>query len=431
MTDSVNIVEIVKKEVAAAVARQVEQATSNESWQSDIEQKIVSYVQARVAGRFTNVQDVPGLVELVKSQVNVLFEQGQVPGIGQYVNQQQITSAIDSAVETLVQTSIDQLTIDPAWISKIEQLTHQRMVQRLIEKISSVDINQLIVKEIDTGIERWQDRLKKDFKTNGIVDAAAQCELTITDGAVVVTNGIAGKNLLIEEQAQIQGGLTVKNLAVTGTINTDNRSWNELANTISDKTLEQLSDKWKQSLVQDVLQLARTQGIEFADISIDGRPLIADGKKLNPAVTDSNIRKLGILDKLEVAGDVKVNNTLSVIGRRVGVNTDSPEMALSVWDEEVTMLAGKLSQDTGYVGTGRRQNLTLGVNRKAVLTIDTDHLVTVPKLRIDRWQVFFNDSTPGWSGTRGDFVFNSAPKTTDPFAWVCLGGFKWQPLRSA
>jgi hypothetical protein len=119
------------------------------------------------------------------------------------------------------------------------------------------------------------------------------------------------------------------------------------------------------------------------------------------------------------------------LSRRIGINTRDPEMALTVWDEEVCVLAGKLSQDLAYIGTGRRQSLALGVNRKHHIMIDVDGLITVQQLRIDRWKIGHAAQVPGYSGTRGDFVLNHDPKPEAPFAWICLGGFKWQPLRSA
>jgi hypothetical protein len=114
----------------------------------------------------------------------------------------------------------------------------------------------------------------------------------------------------------------------------------------------------------------------------------------------------------------------------VGINTADPEMALSVWDEEVTLVAGKLRQNHAFLGTARQQTLSLGVNRKAWLDIDTDGLVTVKNFRIDRHRISFATQVPGYSGTRGDIVFNSDPTDGQPFAWVCLGAFRWQPLKA-
>jgi hypothetical protein len=124
------------------------------------------------------------------------------------------------------------------------------------------------------------------------------------------------------------------------------------------------------------------------------------------------------------------NNTLNADNQRVGINTREPEMALSIWDEEVTAMIGKLSQDTAYIGTSRPHDLVLGINRKPQIRMDRDGLTTINKLRIDRWKIQHAGSVPGWSGTRGDWVFNNEPKEGEPFAWVCLGAYQWRPLKS-
>jgi hypothetical protein len=214
-----------------------------------------------------------------------------------------------------------------------------------------------------------------------------------------------------------------------GTINTDNRSWNELSNRIAQDTLDLITDQWRQDLIDGVLETAKTQGIEFQDVIVRGLPLVQDGQ-LNPAIRHSYLESLGTLDRLSVAGDADLSQTMHVRNRRVGINTLDPEMALSLWDEEVAVVAGKLKQAHAFIGTARQQTLSLGVNRKAWLDIDTDGLVTVKNFRIDRHRLSFAGQVPGYSGTRGDLVFNSDPNDGQPFAWVCLGAFRWQPLRT-
>jgi hypothetical protein len=132
----------------------------------------------------------------------------------------------------------------------------------------------------------------------------------------------------------------------------------------------------------------------------------------------------------DVSGAVDLAETVHVRPRRLGINTLDPEMALSVWDEEVAMVAGKLRQNHAFLGTARQQTFSLGVNRKAWLDIDTDGLVSVKNFRIDRHRISFASQVPGYSGTRGDIVFNSDPNDAQPFAWVCLGAFRWQPLKA-
>jgi hypothetical protein len=181
--------------------------------------------------------------------------------------------------------------------------------------------------------------------------------------------------------------------------------------------------------VADVLEFAKIQGIEFEDVMIKGSSLVKDGV-LNPVIRHSQLETVGNLSRLSVTGAVDLHETVHVRPRRLGVNTGDPEMALSVWDEEVVVVTGKWKQNHAFLGTARQQNLSLGVNRKAWLDIDTDGLVSVKNFRIDRHRISFAAQVPGYSGTRGDIVFNSDPNDGQPFAWVCLGAFRWQPLKA-
>ena len=186
---------------------------------------------------------------------------------------------------------------------------------------------------------------------------------------------------------------------------------------------------WKDELVQQVLERAKNGGIDFNEVLVAGRSLV-NGNQLSSLVTESKLQSVGVLRDLRVHGETSLADTLHVSGRRVGINTERPEMALSVWDEEVTVVAGKRSQNTAFVGTSRQQALTIGVNRNANIEIDVDGLVTIKKLRLDRFNISHSAQVPGWSGTRGDWVFNSDPKPDQPFAWVCLGAFRWQALKA-
>ena len=83
------------------------------------------------------------------------------------------------------------------------------------------------------------------------------------------------------------------------------------------------------------------------------------------------------------------------------------------------------------MGTNREQGLVLGINRIPQLEIDSSGMTTVKKLKIGIHQISHDVQVPGWSGTRGDLVLNSNPGNDRVFGWLCLGAFKWQPLKSA
>jgi hypothetical protein len=424
MIDILPATELVQQQIKSSVDQQIQVLMANEDWINQIEQTIIESIKTRIIAKFSNISTVPDLVDTVKSTVSTLFEQGSVPDLKNYINQDLITQAVDRGVEELVASSINALVVDQEWIEKIENQVNQTMSDRLSKLLKSIDINSLLVTHIDQGINRWQDRLKKDFRTNGIVDQAQDTELTVMDGVVVVERDFVAKNV------QVTQDLSIKNLIVSGTINTDNCSWRELKDLVSQQVLTATTEQWHQDLVQQVLERAKLEGINFESVLIDNQRLI-ENNTLSAVVVDSHLQSTGTLKSLKVAGSAQFGQTMHVSGRRVGINTQEPEMALSVWDEEVSVIAGKLSKQQAFVGTARLQNLAIGVNRVPQIEIDTDGLTTIKQLRVGRHRISHSGTVPGYSGTRGDLVLNSDPKPGTPFAWVCLGAFQWQSLHSA
>ena len=424
MLDNMSLDSLIEQQIKTVVEARVQAILAQPEWIDNLEQRITKYAQDRIVGRFANISTVPDLIDAVQGSVRKLFDQGHVPGLETYVSPSKITQAIDNGIQALVNAAIDNLVIDTEWQNKIERSVNHIMTMRLSDRLSSIDINSLIVSHIDAGIDRWQDRLKRDFRTNGISDQASNIELTVLDGVVVVERDFVAKNIQVEQD------LIVNNLVVSGVINTDNRSWNELKDVISQQVLTATTEQWRQDLVDQVVLESRTAGINFDSVMVDDLPLI-ENKTLSAAVVDSHLQSIGTLRDLRVAGTAQFGQTMQVSGRRVGINTQDPEMALAVWDEEVSIIAGKLSKQQAFVGTARLQNLAIGVNRTPQIEIDVDGLTTIKQLRLGRHRISLAGTVPGYSGTRGDLVLNSDPKPGTPFAGVCLGAFQWQSLHSA
>jgi hypothetical protein len=132
-----------------------------------------------------------------------------------------------------------------------------------------------------------------------------------------------------------------------------------------------------------------------------------------------------------VSGTANLNETLAVHKKRVGINTEEPDMALSLWDEEVAISVGKIKNQTGYIGTTRKQGIAIGVNRTAAVEIDENGLTAVKKIQVGQHRISHGTEVPNYSGTRGDIVFNANASVDDSvFAWQCLGGFKWKVIRA-
>ena len=429
MLEDLSINALIEQQIKTVVEEKIQNILSQPEWIDNLEQQIIKYAQDRIVSRFANISTVPDLISTVQGSVKQLFEQGYVPGIDTYVDSNKITQAVDNGIQDLVNKAIDNLVIDPTWQNKIERSVNQLMTTRLGDRLSTIDLNSLIVSHIDSGIDRWQDRLKKDFATAGIIDQATTRQLTVMDGVVVVESDFVSDSAEIQKDIKINGTTITKNLVVTGSINVDNLSWIALSDHISEKTIAKVTEEWRKKLVDEIIEISKTTGIDFASVKINGESLI-DGNRLSSNIKESSLETVGQLKELYVHGTSIMNNTMHVHNKRIGINTDSPEMALSVWDEEIALIAGKLSKQQAYLGTARLQNLAIGVNRTPQIEIDTDGLTTIKQLRVGRHRIGHDTEVPGYSGTRGDIVFNSNPTPDSPFAWTCLGSFQWKPLFS-
>lgn len=424
MLDQLSVENLVRQQIALEVSSKIEAVIGDQAWLSEMESRIIQHVQDRITARFANIESVPDLIDTVKTSVVDLIDQGRVPGIADFVDTTKVQQAVDSGVEAFVATVIDNLSLDQQWLEKIQTQVDHRVTERVLARLSDMDLNEVFAQEIDRSMARWKDNLQKKFRSGGIIDDATAPQAMISD------QGIQCPTTITSSDVCVTNTLDTKNLIVRGVINTDNASWNELVGKIAQEAFVQTTAEWKADLVKQVLAQAAHNNIDFKSVSIRGRPLIDDGV-LCEHVTQSALTRVGNLENLTVDGHSRFYDTLNVSRQRVGVNTDTPDMALSVWDEEVSISLGKLSKQQAYIGSSRANNLAIGVNRKPAIEIDMDLLTTVQGLRIQRHRISFAAEVPGTSGTRGDLVLNSDPKPNSAFAWVCLGGFKWQPLRSA
>ena len=335
------------------------------------------------------------------------------------IDQELIQNLVEQAVEKNILSTVETLALDPAWLDKIERLINEAVVRHTLLKIGLMDINTVIHERVDQHLAANKQEMFK-----GISDQATQTQLTVMDETTVFENKLTTRALDVVDTAHIG------NLIVTGLINTDNRSWQELATAISKQTLDQLSNSWREQLVKEVGEQIKSTGIDFSEVTIDGVPLVKDNR-LSDSITGSNLQSLGILSELRVGGQATINETFNVVNRRVGVNTQEPEMALSIWDEEVSINLGKFKDKQAYIGTSRAQGLVLGVNRGNQLEINEDGLTIIKKLQIGQHRNSHSAEVPGWSGTKGDIVFNINMGADRVFAWMCLGNYKWQVLKSA
>ena len=418
MLDTTALEQLVEQQIKNQVAEHVKQLL-NEEWLNSVETDAIKFIQDRIVGKFANSDALPELVDAVKNSVKDLFYNGQLPGLGQFVDYDLIKQNVNDSTQELVTQAINDLMLDKAWLEKIESVISLQVTQKTMAGLSAIDLRPIIKQSIDDAVAATKIEFFK-----GIQSESDQVELTVLDQHVVIENNLTATDITAVNS------VVVKDLVVKGSINTDNRAWTELANNISQNTFDKLNDTWKQSLIEQVRESISSDGIDFSNIKVDGELLVNNGT-LSSGIVDSNLRTVGTLQKLNVTGETMLNDTMVVQKSRVGINTVEPDMALSLWDEEVSISAGKFKSQTGFIGTTRKQGLAIGVNKVPAIEINDEGLTAIKKVQIGIHKISHGTQVPNYSGTKGDIVFNADPTIENPvFAWQCLGGFRWKIIKA-
>ena len=401
---------LVQKEVKTQVEAQVSHAVNDTEWILDLEAQITKFVQDRIVARFSNISTVPDLIATVESSVEKMFEDGFVPNIEHMVDNTLLVQAVDQAIEKLVTKTVDQLVFDPNWIQKIHTQIARETGDRIRKGLKEENVRSVLRDVV--------------LENTSLIHEDLDRELVIEKGIVVVKQHLASDTLNTDSDVNVGGALTVDgDLAIKGRISLSNPSFKELSENIKDSAIEALKTEFIAETSNNIREQIQA-GLNVKNIMVRGESLVYENK-LSSAITKTNIEELGTLKSLTVGTDLTVDN------KRVGINTNAPRSALSVWDSEIEIDIGKRSPNTAQIGTTKAQDFTLVTNNQEQLRIDKDGLVSVNKLRIGRNRIMTHSATPGWSGAKGDIVFNYNYKPGGPFAWICLGAFRWQELVSA
>jgi hypothetical protein len=97
--------------------------------------------------------------------------------------------------------------------------------------------------------------------------------------------------------------------------------------------------------------------------SIDGVRVLSKNE-LGRQVTKSNLREVGALNGLEVTGDANIGEFAFFNSgfQRLGINTDSPNNALSIVENDIEIAIGSKQIGKGYIGTHSNHDLVLGTD---------------------------------------------------------------------
>lgn len=263
------------------------------------------------------------------------------------------------------------------------------------------------------------------FGSTGIEDLANSVQMTIMDHAAVFEKAVWTPELQVKGPATVEGHLTVDgDLRLKGDISGDSPAVAKLVYLASQEVKSSINAQLFDGYAAIVSAKILAEGLDLDKIKQGGREVL-NGNQLGYHIVDSNLQRVGMLRDLQTQGENLLSDTLYVTPRRVGINTIDPSSTFVVWDEEVEMIMTKRVQNTGYIGTGRNQDLILGANNKDNLRLKADGTVQAEKVTIGKSRISSAPHAPNYSGQRGDILFNENPTFGGPLGWVCLNDTQW------
>jgi hypothetical protein len=323
-----------------------------------------------------------------------------------------------SLVEAQVQQRLSTIDFQRAVTDSVGTIVADRMSEFIFPP-NSIDPAALKILDLKITGDNINGGIIENFSSTGIDDRASRVALTILDDSTVIENNLLTKDLTV------QGSMTINGqFVVNGDIPEDTEFYRKLISSTTSNTLSRLDHTLFNSYSTAVFDRIRQDGLDLSKITLDGQE-IAKSNSLGSSIVNSNLQTLGELRELRVGGESILAQTLYVTPRRVGINTIEPSAALSVWDDEIEIVAKKKSRDVGMLGTPRQQKLILTANNKDNIVLNDDGSTQIDHLKIGNMQFTTSNSPPNFISERCHVIWNTNPNPGGPLGWICLGGANW------
>lgn len=358
--------------------------------------------------------------ELVEEKINnvlnhILNNKANLTKFGQLIDEKynkKIQDLVDLEVKTKVSNTISKIDLGSEISSRLHSFISERIKNFNLpdasipaKAISTVDL------KIDAGM--IESGVYEKFTSTGIQDVANNIELTVADNFVVVEHTLAARNCQIEDTV-----ISKNIIADTITINGELKLSAGINKEFSGMIKNHINDAHK-TLKIDVV----------VNPIVANDKIILSNTTLGPSVINSNLRKLGRLTELSVSGFTNINDTLVVTeSNRIGINTETPEGALTIWDDDSELSIKKYRKKTMYVGSTRDCDLVLGAGNDSKIEIRRDGVVYLNILSLGGIQLSASDNIPDHNGSPGDIVFIKKPAENTPWGYRCLGSNVWKAL---
>lgn len=401
---------------------------------TSLESELRAQISAEVVGKLATTEFDTIVSNLVEQQTRSRLEQYNFVGKSDEQLQKvvkQITDDINRTLATEANTKINNYLNQ-----KLAQIDVNAVIGNIVEtKLSNLLQTQRFPEQsiphtsIDfTGLSITGDAINggiiANFGSTGIEDRATFVQLTLMDHASAFEGPVYAPELNIKGNTAIDG-----TLIINGDIDPTTPAFVRLVDRTSDAVKVKLDGDFFTNYSDIIFSRIKTEGIDLDAVTQGGKDVVK-GNQLGYHITDTNIRRLGLVNDLQTSGENLLSDTLYVTKKRVGVNTMDPSAAVSIWDEEVEINVSKRAQDTGYISTPRFQKLVLGANGKENLKLLVDGSVQADVVTIGTVQMSSAATIPNYPGIAGQIVWNSSPGHGAAVGWVCLGATLWAKFGS-
>jgi len=323
-----------------------------------------------------------------------------------------------SLVEAQVQQRLATIDFQKAITDSVITVVADRMTE-FVFPTNSIDPTALKLLDLKITGDNISGGIIENFSSTGIDDRASQVALTILDDNTVIENNLLTKDLTV------QGSMTINGeFVVNGTVPDDTEFFRKLVSSTTTNTLTNLDHTLFNSYSSLIFDRIKQDGLDLEKITINGQE-VAKSNSLGAGIVNSNLQTLGELRELRVGGESLLAQTLYVTPRRVGINTIEPSAALSVWDDEIEIVAKKKSRDVGMLGTSRHQKLVLTANNKDNIVLHDDGSAQIDHLKVGAMQFTTSNTPPNFVSERCHVIWNTNPNPGGPLGWICLGGANW------
>lgn len=397
---STQILESVQKRIDTDVAVAINKAVS-----ADKINKLVSDAANRAA-KIAAAEYKPDLAQIDKALTESASSiiQNVSKTAEQIVNETARNHVNKLDINLITQTAVSKL-LD-------EKLKDFKFPEKSI-KSSAIDFSENISGDYVNG------GIIHNFSSSGIDDKAKSIQLTVLDTHTVIENELLTRKITIKESTTFEG-----NIHFNGTVDISSPGFAKVINA----TTEQVKNDLNQDLFENYSSLLfdkiKQDGLDLSRITLDGKELV-NGTHLSNGIITSNLKRVGVLDDLQVRGEMLVANSFFVGKQRIGINTLEPTHSLTIWDDDTEIIAGKKQPGMAQLGTSRPQALVLTSNLKNNLLLNPDGSVTIAHLNLGQVSLSSSPTPPNYNAPKGTVVFNANPSLGGPMGWVSLGDARW------